>query len=105
MANGQVTVDPTALQKLGNNLKTSAANVGGKTADVQGWKFGSAQAGRDYAAEGKKVGDALGRIGTWLQNWQTAVNKMGTQASTSANTYATVDDANVKKITVAGVNL
>ncbi|MEV6273837.1 type VII secretion target [Nocardia sp. NPDC051832] len=103
--NDKVTVDTTNLQKLGSNLKTSAANIGGKTNDVKDWKFGAAQAGRAYGSEGDKVGAGLSRVGTWLKNWQTAIDKTGSNITTSASSYASVDDANVKKITAAGVNL
>ncbi|WP_194817423.1 hypothetical protein [Nocardia sp. XZ_19_385] len=101
----QVTVDTTNLQKIGSNLKTSAANVGNKTADVKDWKFGAAQAGRKYDVAGTKVGNEIGRIATWLKNWQTAIDKTGANITTSATSYASVDDSNVKKITAAGVNL
>ncbi|MET7768624.1 hypothetical protein [Nocardia sp. NPDC005366] len=102
---GQVTVDPTTLGKIGSNLQTSAAIVGGKTADVEGWTFGPGQAGRAYAAEGTKVAGGIGRVATWLKSWQTAVDKTGAQLSSSAGTYASVDDSNVKRIAAAAVDL
>ena len=100
-----ITVDPTALRKAASNLKASAADIGTCSADVKGWSFTAAQAGRDYGAEGTKVGGVIGKVETWLKNWQTAIDKTGVQFGASADTYATVDDANVKKITAAGVNL
>ncbi|MGW4631704.1 hypothetical protein [Nocardia sp. NPDC004415] len=101
----QVTVDPTTLRNAGSNLKASAADIGTYTADIKGWSFTAAQAGGNYGAEGTKVGGVIGKVETWLKNWQTAIDKTGAQFTTSADTYATVDDANVKKITAAGVNL
>ncbi|MEU0872385.1 type VII secretion target [Nocardia brasiliensis] len=102
---GSVTVDPAVLQQIGANLKSSAAVLGNKVIDARRQDFGAAQAGRSYAAEGAKVHDGLVRFATWLQNWQGAVDKTGTQITTSATTYATVDDANVRKITAVGVQL
>ncbi|MFC6009643.1 hypothetical protein [Nocardia lasii] len=101
----QVTVDPTALRKAGSNLKASAADIGTCAGDVTGWSFTAAQAGREYGAEGTKVGGVIGKVETWLKNWQTAIDKTGAQFAASADAYALVDDDNVKKITAAGVNL
>ncbi|KAF0848354.1 type VII secretion target [Nocardia caishijiensis] len=100
----QVTVDPTALRKAGSNLKASAADIGVCAADAK-WTFTAKQAGREYGAEGAKVGAVIGKVETWLKNWQTAVDKTGAQMTTSADSYATSDDASVSKITAAGVNL
>ncbi|MGV9820324.1 hypothetical protein [Nocardia xishanensis] len=102
---GQVTVDPDALQQIGRNLLESTTILGNKLVDVQRQDFGSAQAGRAYAAEGTKVHDGLARFSAWLKNWQGAVEKTGKQISTSATQYASVDDANVSKIEMQGLNL
>ncbi|MEV0294765.1 hypothetical protein [Nocardia sp. NPDC050710] len=105
MATNYVEVDTTALQKMGNNLKTSATAIGGQKAQVESLKFGPAQAGRAYAEKGTKVSEGWGHVATWLKNWQTAIDKSGGVYTTSATSYAAVDNSNVKKITAAGVNL
>lgn len=102
-----VTVDPTQLRKLGGNLTTSASTIGtlNKDKGISGWTFTAAQAGTAYGAEGAKFGAVIGQIGTWLTNWETAIARSGNAYTNSANTYSAVDDANVTKITAAGVNL
>ncbi|MFI5499823.1 hypothetical protein ACIA5E_12240 [Nocardia asteroides] len=102
---GHVTVDTKQLRALGGNLTTSAGTIGTLNKGIKGWTFSAAQAGNAYAAEGTKLGAVIDRVGTWLQNWETAVAKSGAAYTTSANTYDTVDNDNVTKITAAGVNL
>ncbi|CCF61728.1 type VII secretion target [Nocardia cyriacigeorgica] len=105
MAGDSVTVDVDALRTIASNLKGSAGVVGNKVTDLEANTFGAGQAGQIYGTEGKKVGDALGRLTTWLKNWQGAIEKSGTTMSTNADTYSRTDDDNVKKIKAAGVQL
>ncbi|WP_405179696.1 hypothetical protein OG225_39080 [Nocardia sp. NBC_01377] len=102
---GQVIVDPSTLGRIGGNLRTSAAIVGGKVADVDGSEFGPAQAGREYATEGAGIAAGIDRVATWLKNWQTAVDRTGAQMSASASSYASIDDSNVKRIAAAIIDL
>lgn len=102
---GQVIVDTANLQALGGKLKTSASDIGTSSSGIKTCAFGAAKAGRGYASEGKSLGDSVGRVGTWLKNWQAAIEKSGTSCQTSAASYAAVDDASVKKISAQGVNL
>ncbi|MGW5570074.1 type VII secretion target [Nocardia thailandica] len=101
----QVKVDPDQLRKLGGNLTASSGKIKTLNKDISGWSFTAAQAGRAYGDEGTKFGAEIVNIGAWLTHWETAVAKSGTVYTTSANTYSSVDDANVTKIKAAGVNL
>ncbi|MEV4207193.1 hypothetical protein [Nocardia salmonicida] len=100
-----VTVDPEQLRKLGGNLTTSGGAIKALNKDISGWSFTAAQAGRAYGKEGIDFGAEIVCIGAWLTHWETAVTKSGNAYTTSANTYSSVDDANVTKIKAAGVNL
>ncbi|MEV0332997.1 hypothetical protein [Nocardia sp. NPDC050717] len=102
---GHVTVDPTQLRKLGGNLTSSGDKIKTLNKDIKGWSFTAAQGGKAYGDEGTKFGAEIVNIGAWLTHWETAVTKTGSAYTTSANTYASVDDANVTKITAAGVSL
>ncbi|MEV0707563.1 hypothetical protein [Nocardia aurea] len=102
---GQVIVDAATLARIGGDLQTSAAIVGGRAADVDGSEFGPAQAGRGYAAEGAGIAAGMGRVTTGLKNWQSAVDRTGAQMSSSASGYASIDDSNVRKIAAATVDL
>ncbi|MFC4377514.1 hypothetical protein ACFO5K_25870 [Nocardia halotolerans] len=101
----QVRVDPTQLRKLGGNLISSGSAIKTLNTDISGWSFTAAQAGRAYGDEGAKFGAEIVSIGAWLTHWETAIAKSGNAYTTSANTYSAVDDANVTKITAAGVSL
>ncbi|GGN86296.1 type VII secretion target [Nocardia rhizosphaerihabitans] len=102
---GHVTVDPEQLRKLGGKLTGSGGTIKTLNKDISGWSFTAAQAGRAYGDEGAKFGAEIVNIGAWLTHWETAVTKSGNAYTTSANTYSATDDANVTKITAAGVNL
>lgn len=101
---GHVRVDPEQLRKLGGNLTSSGGTIKTLNKDIGGWSFTAAQAGKAYGDEGTKFGAEIVNIGAWLTHWETAVTKTGIAYTTSANTYSSVDDANVTKITAA-VNL
>ncbi|MFE6925080.1 hypothetical protein ACFVAV_28950 [Nocardia sp. NPDC057663] len=100
-----VTVDAEELRKLGGNLTSSGDKIKALNKDISGWSFSAAQAGRAYGDEGAKFGAEIVSIGAWLTHWETAVTKSGNAYTTSANTYSATDDANVTKITAAGVDL
>ncbi len=101
----QVKVDPEQLRKLGSNLTSSGGAIKTLNKDISGWSFTAAQAGRAYGSEGTAFGAEIVSIGAWLTQWETAVTKSGNAYIASANTYSSVDDANVTKINAAGVNL
>ncbi|MEU4706031.1 hypothetical protein AB0G00_06315 [Nocardia salmonicida] len=100
-----VTVDPEQLRKLGGNLTTSGGAIKTLNKDISAWSFTAAQAGKAYSSEGIAFGAEIVNIGAWLTQWETAVTKSGNSHVASANTYSSVDDANVTKIRAAGVNL
>lgn len=96
-----VKVDPDKLRKLGGNLTSSGGKIKALNKEISGWSFTAAQAGSAYGSEGTQFGAEIVSIGAWLTQWETAVTKSGNAWVASANTYSSVDDANVTKFTAA----
>ncbi|WP_227998597.1 hypothetical protein [Nocardia australiensis] len=105
---GSIVVDPAALAEAANDLRRSAATVRNYIGDVTNNTFGAgrngaeSEAGRHYVEQGKKVGEAMERIGNWLNIWTTATEDTADAMGKASIELANVDENNARKTNKAG---
>ena len=86
-----VGVHTGALGDLGRDFKRSASTVHDQVKRVNDHKFGSAEAGRNYAGQGAAVQEGLDRISKWLENWSDATSTTGDALGAAVVAYSDTD--------------
>ncbi|WP_143875933.1 hypothetical protein [Nocardia fluminea] len=90
------------LGQLGNDVKISGGAVKDTVKRISDNKFGSADAGKNYAAEGKTVAAGIDVAIAWLNNWSSATTAIGDAIGASSIAYSNTDAENAKQTNKAG---
>ncbi len=88
------------LGQFAERLRSSAGTVTGTVKNVTGhtWGAGNSQqgpeAGRNYAAQGKTISDALTEIGKWMTDWGSAASALADAVGAANVAYTDTDAVN-----------
>ncbi|WP_072687329.1 hypothetical protein [Rhodococcus marinonascens] len=84
-------VDVTAVINAGARMVRSAEVLRQQTIDLDRLEFCGAQAGRDYAAKGEALRDALGVVGVVFGEWAADAESVGRALEAAAARYSGTD--------------
>ncbi|MFR9752774.1 hypothetical protein ACL02S_17295 [Nocardia sp. 004] len=88
-------MDVPAVQGLARDLRGSAMTVNDAAVRVAGCvrEFDPMGAGRDYRAQGDRLGRGLEEVRRYLFTWANCVHDCGEALEASANSYRDVDQS------------
>ncbi|MFZ2177843.1 MAG: hypothetical protein WAW17_28215 [Rhodococcus sp. (in: high G+C Gram-positive bacteria)] len=84
-------VDVAVVAAAGARLVRSAEVLRQQAVDVGRFGFTGTAAGRDYAAKGDALRDALGVVATTFEVWATGTESIGLTLRADATRYGAVD--------------
>lgn len=86
-----VGVKTGELGRLGNDLSTSGQTVRNRAKDLADATFGPADAGANYADQGRQIQAGLDAIYKWLGNWSEATLATGDVVGAAVVKYSNTD--------------